>query len=385
MSSLLTATNLRRAAIPATLIGAMTLPYWGYGALIGIVTLALMYGMLCLSWNVISGFAGQLNMATPAFFGIGAYGVAFPYAEYELSPYFGLLIGLVAAVLVAIGVAQLTFRSFTISGFAFILFTLALSELLRSVMRTVEFFGGAEGILLPFNPSLQTLQFRTGKAYYFLILILVSLAMVVTARIRNSGFGLRLAAIRESEDAALAAGINAGLHKTLALMISAAMASVAGGFYAVFIAYIIPDTVFSIELTVAVFVGTIVGGLGTVWGPLIGGAGVWMLNEALVRLPLGSGQGANLAVILYGLLLILCIHRLPEGIVGSLSGSPRWWWRHEVPPEKKEDQRDGARGHDWQFDQSLVATDTPTGSTRRTSGGITANTNRLRGRYRDDS
>lgn len=380
MSALLTAPSLRRAAIAGALVGAVTLPYWGYGALIGIVTLALMYGMLCLSWNVISGFAGQLNMATPAFFGIGAYGVAFPYAEYELSPYFGLLIGVVTSVLVAIVVAQLTFRSFTISGFAFILFTLALSELLRSVMRTIEFFGGAEGILLPFNPSLQTLQFRTAKPYYFLILVLVCLAMVVTARIRNSGFGLRLAAIRENEDAALAAGINAGSQKTLALMVSAAIASVAGGFYAVFIAYIIPDTVFSIELTVAVFVGTIVGGLGTVWGPLIGGAGVWMLNEALVRLPLGSGQGANLAVVLYGLLLILCIHRLPEGIVGSLSSSPRWWRRHEVPPGKEDDQLEVARGRGSQPQDNLVPTDTPTEPARGTTSEITLSTNRLKGR-----
>jgi len=309
----------RRIVLVVLAVAAVTLPWWGSGSLVDVLTIALLHGFLASAWNIVGGLAGQLSVGHAGFFGIGAYGVAFLYARLGITPYVGILAGLSVAV---IGASVLGYMSFWLpfGGFTFLLLTLGFAELLRAVARTVEIFGGAEGLMFPFNPGLTTLQFRQGTPYYFIVLGMVAGILIITKRIRNGSFGLRLESIREDEGAAVAAGIPATRLKLAAFVISAALTSLGGAFYAVLFSFITPDKVFSIDFSVAMITGSLIGGRGTVWGPVVGGALLWSLTEAMVRLPLGSGLGANIAIMLNGLALIVIVHRLPKGIAPGLSG-----------------------------------------------------------------
>jgi branched-chain amino acid transport system permease protein len=299
-------------------IGA-TLPAWAPGAVVDVLTLALLYGFLASSWNIVGGFAGQISVGHAAFFGLGAYGVGIFYLQLGLSPYLGILAGVAAASLSALLLGIVSFR-LPFAGYSFLLLTLCFSELMRAIFRTVSVLGGADGMIFPFHPGIASLQFRGSAPYYFIIFGLTVCVLALTWRIRNSSFGLRLESIRDDEGAALASGIAVGTQKIKALVISAALTSLGGAFYAVLFSFITPDQVFSIDFSVAMITGALIGGRGTVWGPILGGALLWTLTEILVRLPLGSGVGAKLSIVLYGLALILIVQRLPRGIVPSLTG-----------------------------------------------------------------
>jgi branched-chain amino acid transport system permease protein len=309
----------RAGALVAVAAALLTLPFWAPGAVIDVLTLALLYGFLAASWNIVGGFAGLISVGHAAFFGLGAYGVAVCYVEFGMSPYLGVLVG----IAVAAGAAYLLgFISFWLpfSGYNFLLLTLAFAELLRALFRTMSAFGGADGIIFPFAPGIETLQFRSTVPYYFIVLGLLAGVIVLSWLIRNSAFGLKLEGIRDDEGSALASGMPTAKLKLNAFVVSAALTALGGAFYAAMFSFITPDHVFSLDFSVAMITGALIGGRGTVWGPVVGGALLWTLTESLVRLPLGSGVGANLSVILYGLALIVIVQRLPRGVVPTLFG-----------------------------------------------------------------
>jgi branched-chain amino acid transport system permease protein len=311
--------NGRGAALLIIAVVAVSLPAWAPGAVVDVLSIALLYGFLAASWNIVGGFAGLISVGHAAFFGLGAYGVAVCYVYLGMSPYLGIVVGVSAAVASAY---LLGFISFWLpfSGYNFLLLTLSFAELLRAVFRTIGTFGGSDGIIFPFAPGIATLQFRSGVPYYFIALGLVAGILAFTWLIRNSAFGLRLECIRDDEGSALASGMPTARLKLNALAISAALTALGGAFYAAMFSFITPDHVFSLDFSVAMITGALIGGRGTVWGPVVGGVLTWTLTESLVRLPLGSGVGANLSVIFYGLALILIVQRLPRGVVPTLVG-----------------------------------------------------------------
>ena len=311
--------NGRGAALLLLAVVAVSLPAWAPGAIVDVLSIALLYGFLSAAWNIVGGFAGLISVGHAAFFGLGAYGVAVCYVELGMSPYLGILVGVGAAVASAY---LLGFVSFWLpfSGYNFLLLTLSSAELLRALFRTIGTFGGSDGIIFPFSPGIATLQFRSGVPYYFIALGLVAGILGLTWLIRNSAFGLRLECIRDDEGSALTSGMPTARLKLNALAISAALTALGGAFYAVMFSFITPDHVFSLDFSVAMITGALIGGRGTVWGPVVGGVLTWTLTESLVRLPLGSGVGANLSVIFYGLALILIVQRLPRGVVPTLVG-----------------------------------------------------------------
>ena len=311
--------SARRLGIGALAIGAAALPFWNNGAAVDVVTLALLYGFLAASWNIVGGIAGQISIGHAAFFGLGAYGVGICYVQLGLSPYLGVLAGVALA---SFGGLILGVMSFWLpfSGYTFILLTLSFSELLRALVRTVDTFGGSDGLIFPFNPGIATLQFRDSTVYYFIALAMVVAVIAIGKKIRSSSFGLRAEAVRDDEGAAVALGIASKRVKLVALVASASLTGLGGAFYAVMFSFITPDQVFSMDFSVAMITGALIGGIGTAWGPVIGGALMWLLTEGLARLPLGSGVGANLAVMLYGLALILIVQRLPRGVLPNLIG-----------------------------------------------------------------
>lgn len=311
--------NGRGAALLLLALVAVSLPAWAPGAVVDVLSIALLYGFLAAAWNIVGGFAGLISVGHAAFFGLGAYGVAVCYVDLGMSPYLGILVGVGVA---AASAYLLGFISFWLpfSGYNFLLLTLSFAELLRAVFRTIGTFGGADGIIFPFSPGVATLQFRSGVPYYFIALGLVAGGLALTWLIRNSAFGLRLESIRDDEGSALASGMPTARLKLNALAISAALTALGGAFYAAMFSFITPDHVFSLDFSVAMITGALIGGRGTVWGPVVGGILTWTLTESLVRLPLGSGVGANLSVIFYGLALILIVQRLPRGVVPTLVG-----------------------------------------------------------------
>jgi branched-chain amino acid transport system permease protein len=315
---------LARALTRRTLAGllvcaAVALPFWRQGAAVDVVTLALLYGYLAASWNIVGGIAGQFSLGHAAFFGLGAYGVGICYAQLGLSPYLGVIVGVGFAACAGLLLGLLSFW-LPFAGYTFILLTMSFGELLRALIRATDTFGGSDGLTFPFNPGIATLQFRDSSVYYYIVLTMVALIIALTKLLQNSAFGMRAEAVRDDEGAAVALGVASRRVKLSALLISSALTGLGGAIYALMFSFITPDQVFSMDFSVAMIAGALIGGIGTAWGPVVGGTLMWLLTEALARLPLGSGVGANLAVMMYGLALILIVQRLPAGVVTSLVG-----------------------------------------------------------------
>ena len=269
------------------------------------------WATLTASWNIIGGFAGQLSLGHAAFFGIGAYTSTVLFLKFGISPCIGVICGGVLSTLVA---AAISYPCFRLRGPFFTLSTIAFGEvvfLLSSYFRDLT--GGAVGLLIPFKPSFWNLIFREKIYYYYIALFLMLVVIVVTHRIAHSKMGYYLISLREDEDAAKAIGIDTARYKLYAVMISAFFAGIAGVFYAQYVLFIEPKTVFSAELSTQFALMSIIGGLGTVAGPIVGAFILTPLSEFLRAWLGGSYSGLHLAI--YGVILIVVVIMMPEGIV----------------------------------------------------------------------
>jgi branched-chain amino acid transport system permease protein len=283
----------------------------------GIVILTVIYALVGVSWNIVAGFAGQLVIAHVLFVAFGAYTTVALYDNYGLSPWVGIVVsGLVAAGVGAI-VAFITLR-YGLKMDYFALFTIALVTAMRAVFLKWDFVKGAMGIGVSLqDPSISKMIFTTKEPYLYIGLILLLIGLVLQFLIYRSKMGKYFLAIREDDAAAAALGVDTSKYKTLALLISSAMAGVAGGFYVMYITFIEAPTVFSMTLNVEmVLAGPIIGGLGSLLGPLLGA----VINKPLAELFRGllsfSRDGSSLIV--YGSFLILAILFMPHGIAGVL-------------------------------------------------------------------
>jgi branched-chain amino acid transport system permease protein len=269
------------------------------------------WATLTASWNIIGGFGGQISLGHAAFFGIGAYTSTVLFLKLGISPLIGLFCGGILSTAVA---AAISYPCFRLKGPFFTLSTIAFGEviyLLSSYFRDLT--GGAVGLLIPFKPGFWNLIFREKVYYYYIALILMLIVIMITQRIANSKMGYYLISLREDEEAAKAIGINTVRYKLYAVMISAFFAGVAGVFYAQYVLFIEPKTVFSAELSTQFALMSIIGGLGTVAGPIVGAFILMPLSEFLRAWLGGSYSGLHLA--LYGVILIVVVIMMPEGIV----------------------------------------------------------------------
>lgn len=269
------------------------------------------YASLSSAWNIIGGFAGQISLGHAAFFGVGAYTSTILYMKLGVSPWFGLLLGGIMAMLVA---AVISYPCFRLRGPFFTLSTIAFGEviyLLVSYFR--ELTNGAVGLLIPFKPGLMNLMFRGKTSYYYFALILMVLTILVCKKIADSKMGYYLFSLREDEEGAQAIGINATRYKLYAVMLSAFFTGIVGVFYAQYILFIEPKSVFSAEMSTQFALMSIIGGMGTVAGPVVGSFILTPLNEFLRTWLGGSFHGLHLAI--YGLLLIVVVLIMPQGIV----------------------------------------------------------------------
>ena len=279
--------------------------------------LILLWGALSSAWNVAGGYAGQVSLGHAAFFGIGAYAAALMSARYHHSPWLGLVAG-VALSLVAGG--AIGFLSNRLKGPYFALSTIAFAEVLKIIAsRWRGFTSGSEGVPVPFRPGFWTMGL-THVQWVYLALAVAILYYLVQVYLERSRVGYQLAGVREDEDAAEALGIATRRLKVQAVMLSAALTSMCGSFWAQYVGFVDPIHVFSIDLSVRFALNSIIGGIGTALGPFLGSILITSLETYLRATFSGMKAGfGGIYLIIYGVVLILVVRFAPEGLTGIAS------------------------------------------------------------------
>lgn len=282
-----------------------------------LVILILLYALMAQSWNVVAGLAGMISLGHVMFFGIGAYSASVLFVKYGISPWIGLIVGMVLSALAAIAVGVPTLR---LRGHYFAIATLLIGASVQIIVQRWDWVGAASGLYIPIDRTSPwlSLQFHRSKIpYYYLALGAAALGYAVVWALRRSRLGFRLQAMRDEPEAAASLGIAVARHKVLAFMISAAMMSVAGTFYAQYVLVLDPERLLSAEISIIVVLMTVLGGSGTLWGPALGAAVLIPLSE-YSRIWLG-GTGRTVDLMIYGLLILaVCMWR-PSGILSLLS------------------------------------------------------------------
>ena len=274
-----------------------------------------LYTLLAQAWNLLGGYCGQISLGNAVFFGIGAYSTSVAGTWWNLSPWLGMLAGAGLAVLVS---QVIGFPCFRLRGHYFAIATIAIGEIVQTTAINWDLIGGARGIWLPIRPeTLVNFQFHRAKwPYYYIALGLLAAVTLVTALVERSRTGYYFRAIREDADAAQSLGIALTRYKLRAIALSAAFTALGGGFYAQYILFIDPESVLPLSLSILICLVAVLGGVGTLWGPLLGAAVLIPLSEA-TRVYLG-GTGKAVDLMLYGGLIVLVSVLQPAGLMGLL-------------------------------------------------------------------
>jgi branched-chain amino acid transport system permease protein len=270
------------------------------------------YAFLGQAWNIVGGYAGQLSIGHAAFVGVGAYTAAVLARDTGLTPWIGMVVGGAFAAGLGAVIGYLGFR-FGLRGFYFALLTVAFAEIARIVAANLETTGGALGLYITFTGDPRQLQFASPLPHYYIALALMLVATGVAAGIERRRLGAYLAAIRDDEAASEALGVNSFQYKMIAIVVSAFLTGMGGTFYAFYFLSLQPNTVFGIPLSVEIALRPIVGGSGTLLGPLLGSFLLTPLAE-LSRAYFASGGWTGVHLIAYGLLLIVVVLFLPQGL-----------------------------------------------------------------------
>lgn len=280
--------------------------------------LVLLWSLLGLAWNIIGGYGGQVSLGHAVFFGLGAYTSSMLVTRWGVSPWLGMVAGAGVAAVAAVIIGWPTFR---LQGHYFAIATIAAGEIFAILFRNWEWVGGAVGIYLPLRrgDALSSFQFHESKLpYYYIALAMTVTGVVITYVLERSRTGYYLRALRADPDAARSLGVPVTRYKLIAMVISAVLTAMAGTFYAQFVLYISPNTVFALLLSVQMCLVAVLGGLGTIAGPIIGALVLIPMAE-YTRVFLG-GRGGGLHLVVYGLLIVLISVFQPAGLMGLLRG-----------------------------------------------------------------
>lgn len=306
--------KLEQGTLLVLLALAVIFPFLSGRYLLSVGISILVMALLGQSWNLMSGYAGQFSFGHAAFFGLGAYASSILYMDYGLSPWLGMLVGMVLAALVGVLIGILSFR-YKLRGDFFALVTLAFAEMLRVLFNNTKALKGATGVLIPYKDAWTEFQFANDRAFYFILLVMVIAATVFIAVMSRRKFGVCLVAIKENQEAAGSLGVPVLKYKLLAMAISAAIAAMAGTFYAQYYGFIDPGVVFAASISVEAIVPCIIGGAGTLGGPLLGALIIIPLQELSNSLFEGT-NGVNM--IIYGALIVLFVVFCRDGIYGTV-------------------------------------------------------------------
>jgi branched-chain amino acid transport system permease protein len=306
----------------ALVIGILALYPVFFGQFMNFGVATLLLAGFALSWDILGGWTGQNSLGNAAFVGVGAYTVTL-LAERGVHPALGALVGVLFSSLLAWGWGAATFR---LRGSYFTLSTIAVAEIIRLfILNEAWLTGGAEGKFMPDLPKIFGLDLFDRKVEYYLVLLFVLLVLLFTHWMRYSRMGFYFKAVREDEDGAMALGVNPNKAKQLAFVCSAAFTGLGGAIYAIFLQAFEPETFLLIAFSIQVALLAIIGGRGTIYGPLVGAFLIAVPSE-IFRDQL---KEANLLV--YGILIVVIVIYLPKGILGSLE---YWAYRKNHPLEK---------------------------------------------------
>ncbi|MCL4766671.1 MAG: branched-chain amino acid ABC transporter permease [Hyphomicrobiaceae bacterium] len=283
-----------------------------------VMILTLMYLALSQSWNVLGGYCGQISLGHAIYFGIGAYATVIVYLKGGISPWIGMVVGGVFASWIALALGYFCFR---LAGHYYTIATIVIAEAALLLVLNWEWAGAALGLQLPFGPdSWATLQFGRNKLpYFYFVLALSLLTWLIAWWIEGARWGYWWRAVKDDAEAAASLGVSIFDSKMAASAISAFFTAVAGGFYALFVSYIDPQSVFGFQISLLITLPAVLGGIGTLWGPAVGAVLLIPLGELTRSYIGGSGSGTHLIV--YGALIVVISLLRPEGLVSLFRSS----------------------------------------------------------------
>ena len=285
-----------------------------------VMILTFLFAICGVAWNVMGGYAGMFSFGQAAFFGIGAYTSSFLLLTFQVSPWIGLVAGGLISSLLA---AAIGYPCSNLPGHYFAIASIAFAEIVRIVFTNWQMVGAAEGLTIPMlKESLAHFMFHSSKLpYYYIVLGFLLLAVAVCYWVSTSKMGYYFRAIKESHEIAQVLGVDVVRYRLYAIMISAFLTSMAGTFYAQYILYIDPDSVMILPISVQIVLVAMLGGAGTVLGPVVGSAVLVPLSE-YSRAWLGY-KGTGMDMIIYGTLITLISMYRPEGVWGAITNLMR--------------------------------------------------------------
>lgn len=313
-------------AAPAVGLKPAQIALWGVGGAVAIAwplvftmpfpqhlgIMILLYAALGQAWNVLGGFAGQVSFGHAVFFGIGAYTSVLLQLKWNVTPWIGMLVGGLIAVLVGAVIGKILFR---MSGHYFAIATIAINETVATVVSQWEAVGGAVGLTLPMlEPSIVHFQWISKVPYYYIALGLTVVAFGAARLLERSRAGYYFRAIKADQSASRALGIDIARYKLLALSVSAFLTALCGSFLAHYVLFVDPTSVFAVRISILISLIAVLGGAGSYWGPLLGAMVLIPLSE-YTRVWFG-GSGKALDLLIYGALIMLIAVYQPTGLWG---------------------------------------------------------------------
>jgi branched-chain amino acid transport system permease protein len=306
-------------ALVATLLALLPLAFTS-NIVLNFLSFAMIVALAAQGWNLLAGYGGQFSFGHAAFFGAGAYAMALLQVRLGLDPQLSFLLAVGFGAAVGWCIGFLSFRA-RLRGSYCALVTLAFAEVFRILANASAFTGGAAGVLVPLKLDSANMQFADKRVFYWLALACVVGALALTQQIARSRFGAQLVAVRENEEAARALGVDVLAVKLKAITQSAMLTAAAGALYVQKFLYLDANLAFGPWISVDALLAPIIGGVGTVFGPLIGALALLGLGEAtkLLIAELTGGALPGIDLVLYGVLLIVTVAFAPRGLLGLLS------------------------------------------------------------------
>ena len=321
-------------AATALLLVALAAPFVVADAShLNLLILVLMAAQLGVAWNLLGGYAGQVSLGHAAFYGVGAYTSTLLLLNFGVNPWLGMLAGGVVAALVSVAFGWSCFR---LKGHYFAMATIAVAEIVQIVFTNWEYGGAAVGLTIPMtHDGWAWMVFAEKRPYYWIALALLVATLAATAIVERCHIGYYLRAIKDEPDAARSIGIDITRYKQIALSLSAFFTAVGGSFYAQKELYIDPGSVLSTGLSIKMALVAILGGIGTLFGPVVGAAVLTTIEELTRAAFGGSGRGTD--TIIYAALIIAIAVFYPGGLLGWFGG-----WRTQRRARREAHAREAA-------------------------------------------
>lgn len=287
-----------------------------------VMILILLFASMAQAWNIIGGYCGQVSFGHSVFFGIGAYGAGMAVVTYGGTPWPGILIGMIVAAVVAV---MISYPCFKLSGHYFAIATFAIVEIFNRGFLVWDWVGGALGLDYPIiGEGLKNLMWHTSKTgYYYCALVIFVLVFGVVRWLESNRFGYYMRAVREGQETAESLGVNSTAIKLAAIALSAAMSAICGAFFVQYNLRVDPPMVMSLDMSMKFVLITILGGSGTLVGPLLGASVLIPLQEYTRAFWGGLGGGVDL--IIFGVLIILMVVKQPAGMIGIVRDIRNWF------------------------------------------------------------